>query len=136
MRVAITLDIPSEKVDEVLKAVKAVIEGQAEPAKPPKKPKKEKPAPELDPEGYEENPDLDEEEELEEPETDDEDAEDEEAPAVTLEDVITTIKEFIGKNKKGERDQVLKTLQKKWGVKNVSKLDASDYAAVIKEFSK
>lgn len=123
MKISLTLEIPSDKADEVIKAVKAALEGADTPSEKP--PKNKKPAEdEID----------DEIEEIEDEIDDDEEEEPAEEP--TLEDVITTIKNFVGKNKKGERDKVLKTLQKKWGVKNVNKLDPNDYADVIAEFSK
>jgi len=129
MKISITLEIPSDKADEVYaqvyNTIKNICDGGGT-EKPPevKPPKNEKPA-EIDDE-------IDEEIE----EIEDEINEEEPAEELLLEDVITTIKNFVGKNKKGERDKVLKTLQKKWGVKNVNKLDPNDYADVIAEFSK
>lgn len=122
MKISLTLEIPSDKADEVIKAVKAALEGADTPSEKP--PKNKKPA-EIDDEIDEEIDEIEDEINEEEP-----------AEELLLEDVITTIKNFVGKNKKGERDKVLKTLQKKWGVKNVNKLDPNDYADVIAEFSK
>lgn len=67
-------------------------------------------------------------------ESEDEDDADSDGPS--LEDVIDTLKNYVGKNKNGEREKAVKLLKKKFGVANVNKLDSEHYAAAIKMFKK
>jgi hypothetical protein len=65
---------------------------------------------------------------------DDGDSEGDDGPS--LDDVIDTLKAYVGKNKKGEREKAVALLKKKFGVGNVNKLDEKHFAAAIKLFSK
>lgn len=66
----------------------------------------------------------------------DEDESDDSEDGPSLEEVIDAIREYVGKNKKGEREKAIALLKKNFKVGNVQKLDPDDFAKAIKLFSK
>lgn len=97
---------------------------------------KKQPAPKVEEESFDETADVDADEETSDESTDESSDEEEGEEEKSLEDVIDAIKNYVGKNKNGEKDKAVALLKKKFKTGNVNKLESKDYAAAIALFSK